>query len=382
MSGWPKIAQQGLIKLLPPELEHGELAMLLHSGRHSLMITQRRARLIISRVRLFAFLFAVLTPIWCLVDYWVFDAPLWWQLAGLRLLASMAFAALLLFCGRDQMSSAYSAMAWLFAIPTLFYIASHTVLAGRQLSDFSQAVAIGYAFLPFVLMAGLAIFPLTLKENLLVSAVILSAHSLAGFVSWTTLSWPSFVAGTWLLVLIAGVVILAGASQLAFMLALVRQGTQDPLTGVLNRRAGEMVLQQFWQQGGRKPQPLAVAFFDLDHFKLVNDQYGHESGDQVLKQFANALSAGLRTEDALVRWGGEEFVLLMPKLSLEQAAQQIQALMQQGWGLRPEGAPLTASIGLAERLADHSEQLPALLELADQRMYLAKQQGRNRLVAQ
>ena len=166
------------------------------------------------------------------------------------------------------------------------------------------------------------------------------------------------------------------------MLALVRQGTQDPLTGVLNRRAGELALQQYWQPDARKPQPLAVAFFDLDHFKLINDQYGHEAGDRMLQQFAKALQQHAEAVDRLVRWGGEEFVLLMPGLSWEQAQQRIQGLMQQGWGQRPEGTPLTASIGLAERLADASPGLPALLELADQRMYQAKQQGRNRLVAQ
>ena len=122
---------------------------------------------------------------WCAVDYWVFEAPLWYYLAGLRLAASGCFFGLLLLPAREQMRDAYRALMLLFAIPTLFYIASHNLLSGNQLSDFSQAVATGYAFLPFVLMAGVAIFPLTVKENFLVAVAVMTAQLLAGYLNWS-----------------------------------------------------------------------------------------------------------------------------------------------------------------------------------------------------
>lgn len=372
-------SRRWLQALLPSELEGGELRALLSSREHSMLLSSRRAQLIINRVRLFAFLFAVLTPLWCVVDWLVFEAPLWYYLAGLRLLASACFAALLWHPPRDRMGDAYRVMALLFAIPTVFYIASHCLLSGHALNDFSQAVATGYAFLPFVLMAGLAIFPLTLKENVWVVSAVLGAQLLAGYFSWSTLNWPSFVGGTWLLVLIAGVVLLAGMSQLAFMLVLVRQVIHDPLTGAYARGSGEEIMQIYWRRSQRQDEPLALAFFDLDHFKAVNDNHGHDAGDQVLQEFAQAIRNGVREHDVLVRWGGEEFVLLLPMTSQSAAVEVVERLRSKGLGRRPDGQRLTASIGLAERQHDGVVAMENLLELADQRMYQAKHGGRDRL---
>ena len=374
-------ARQRLQALLPPELENGELQALLSPRSHWVTLSYRRARLIVNRVRLFAFLFAVLTPLWSVVDYLVFEAPLWYYLAGLRLFASACFIALLYIPAQERMRDAYRQMALLFSVPTLFYIASHSVLSGHQLNDFSQAVATGYAFLPFVLMAGLAIFPLTLKESALIASVIMGAQLLAGYFNWSTLNWPSFIGGTWLLLLIGTVVVMASMSQLAFMLVLVRQLMHDPLTGVYARRRGEEVMRIYWQRAERQGEPLAVAFFDLDHFKAINDTYGHDAGDRTLRQFVERLTSVVREQDVVIRWGGEEFVLLLPVTQTESAKQILQCLTGDGFGLRPDGQLLTASIGLAEREFDRVTSVEELLELADRRMYQAKQGGRNRICA-
>jgi len=87
----------------------------------------------------------------------------------------------------------------------------------------------------------------------------------------------------------------------------------------------------------------------------------------------------LRGSDSLVRWGGEEFVVIMPDTDIEQAQIAMRRMVEDGLGFRPDGQPLTASIGLAERCFDCVEDQRQLLELADQRMYLAKSEGRNRL---
>ena len=175
---------QRLASLLPDELKTRELWQLLSPRQHTLLLSQRRATMIVNRVRLFAMLFAVLTPLWGIIDIMVFSSDLWIKLAILRLLTSVAFAALLLlYRPTGSLLDAYRAMAILFIIPTLFYIASHSLLSGHQLNNLSAAVATGYAFLPFVLMAGLAIFPLSLAENALLVGILLVAQGLAGYLS-------------------------------------------------------------------------------------------------------------------------------------------------------------------------------------------------------
>lgn len=371
---------QRLTSLLPDELKTGELWQLLSPRQHPLLLSQRRATMIVNRVRLFAMLFAVLTPLWGIIDIMVFSSELWIKLAILRLLTSVAFAALLLlYRPTGSLLDAYRAMAILFIIPTLFYIASHSLLSGHQLNNLSAAVATGYAFLPFVLMAGLAIFPLSLAENALLVSVLLVAQGLAGYLSWSTLNWPSFAGGFWLLILIAGVTALASVSQLAFMITLVRQAIHDPLTGVFSRRSGEEILSMQWSAAQRNESHLALAFIDLDHFKNINDNFGHEAGDKVLRNFAAHLSKTLRGSDSLLRWGGEEFLLLIPNTSLEKARFALDRMQSNGLGLRPDGQPLTASIGLSERIHDKSQSYQQMLELADKRMYLAKQAGRDQI---
>lgn len=375
-----ELLAQRLASLLPNELKAVELPQLLLPSRHSLLLSQRRATMIVNRVRLFAFLFALLTPLWSVIDLIVFDYPLWSSLAVSRLLAAIAFASLLVFYRPNgDLLDAYRAIAILFFIPTVFYVVSHTLITGQQLDPFSAAVATGYAFLPFVLMAGLAIFPLTLLENMVLAGTLLLAQGLAGYLNWPLLNWPSYAGGYWLLVLIAGVTALACMSQLAFMIALVRQAIRDPLTGILSRGSGTEILHLLWSNAEQNNSCLALAFFDIDHFKSINDTYGHEAGDRVLQEFTGNLQARMRGSDTLLRWGGEEFLLVMPNTDMHQARRALRRLTESGLGMRPDGTRLTASIGLAERCADRVSSPNELLELADHRMYRAKTGGRDQI---
>lgn len=381
MSAFAQFLWTRLTGLMPGELNRSELVWLLAPHAHLPLLTRRRATMVVHRVRLFAFLFTVLTPLWSVIDYLVFPVSLWLPLAAMRTAATVAFA-LLVFCYRPSgnLFDAYRAMALLFAIPTAFYVGSHQLMAGIDLSGFSAAIASGYAFLPFVLLAGLSIFPLTLAESLMFAVPILLAQGVSGLMRWPHLDWPTFTGAFWLLTLIASVSTLAGISQLAFMIALVRQAVRDPLTGVFSRRSGEETLEMHFTIARRTDAPLAVAFFDLDHFKSVNDRFGHEAGDQVLTQAANAIAGKLRRGDMLVRWGGEEFLLILPNTTRDEALITLQRLRQGGFGTRPDGTLVTASIGIAERREDGAEDWKPLVELADQRMYRAKEGGRDRIV--
>jgi diguanylate cyclase (GGDEF)-like protein len=164
-----------------------------------------------------------------------------------------------------------------------------------------------------------------------------------------------------------------------------RLAITDGLTGVYNRRHFMTLATREWQRARRYHRPLAVIMLDIDHFKWVNDTYGHAVGDDVLQQVAQRCRAGLREVDILARYGGEEFVILLPDTT-GAAAQTTAERLGQLIGHKPyptaEGKLLiTASLGVAHAEADISS-VSALLDLADQALYAAKAAGRNRVVAE
>lgn len=172
-----------------------------------------------------------------------------------------------------------------------------------------------------------------------------------------------------------------GAQKLQDTLAQVQAlATTDMLTGLLNRRQMEEVILAELSLARRQGQPLCLAMVDLDHFKRINDVHGHRMGDEVLRRFATLLQTDLRQVDVCGRWGGEEFVILMPHVGLNQAHQALDRLRLRLSELpMGEQAPLfmTLSAGVALWMPD--EALEHWLERADQAMYAAKANGRNRV---
>ncbi|WP_036666186.1 GGDEF domain-containing protein [Paludibacterium yongneupense] len=370
-----------LLGLLPGEVSPNEIGWLLSPRLHLPLLKQRRALMISNRVRLFAALFALLTPLWIVVDVATLPSRLWVELAMLRLTTSAAFFWLVWQQPRvGRLTMAYRGMGVLFMLPSLFYLLSNQLLASHHLFGLAAAIGTGYAFLPFVLLAGLAIFPLTLLENLAFAFPILCVYALSFAFNWATVSAPAFGGQFWLLLLLTGVASLASMSQLAFIIALVNQAIHDPLTGCFSRRSGEELLNLQMISARRSQTALTVAFLDIDQFKSINDQFGHEAGDRVLRQIQPRIAACLRRGDTLVRWGGEEFLLLMPHVDMDQALLALERLRQFGLGARPDGSPLTISVGLAERIRDDVRDWKALVDIADSRMYRAKRSGRDRIV--
>lgn len=155
----------------------------------------------------------------------------------------------------------------------------------------------------------------------------------------------------------------------------------DPLTGVGNRRRLEESLTREIGRAERVGGKLCMVMADLDHFKRVNDVHGHEAGDKVLVAFGDLLRLQTRPTDIVTRFGGEEFMVLMPHTSLEQAlvvAERIRAALA-GTLIEPLPTSVTASCGVAEFAP--GEQADALLRRVDKALYEAKQSGRNRVVA-
>lgn len=363
------------------ELPREELTWLLQPRQHMMLLAAQRAHMILSRVRLVAALFAVLTPLWIVVDIAVFDWPTWGYLASGRLAVSIAFAVLALRMPEDgNMRRAYLALAALFLIPTLFFLFSYDLVAGINQGGLSSAVSMGYTFLPFVLLAGLSVFPLTALESLVFATPILIGELVAAVPLCACVDESILLGTFWLLALIAIVATLAGMSQLAFMIALVRRAIRDGLTGAFTRASGQELLDIQFTLSTRNDTPMTLAFIDLDRFKQVNDRFGHDAGDAVLRNAAASLMGHLRTGDMLVRWGGEEFLLIMPNSSQDSARVALDRVMETGLGEDPAGARVTASVGIAERTVEGTGDWLALIEAADRRMYLAKQQGRDRIV--
>lgn len=157
---------------------------------------------------------------------------------------------------------------------------------------------------------------------------------------------------------------------------------RDPLTGALNRRAFAERAEHELLRSRRNGTPLCLAIFDLDHFKQVNDRYGHAIGDQVLQRFSQLCQERIRRTDLFARFGGEEFVLLMPDTNQDQAASLLDHLREHWASERldsPQGVfRSTVSIGLAQ-VGDLSP-LEYWLEHADAALYQAKSTGRNRVI--
>ncbi|WP_018868252.1 MULTISPECIES: GGDEF domain-containing protein [unclassified Thioalkalivibrio] len=154
----------------------------------------------------------------------------------------------------------------------------------------------------------------------------------------------------------------------------------DWLTGVANRLSLGNTLEAEIERCQRYGRPLSLIMFDLDHFKAVNDRYGHEAGDEVLKSLAQTVTAELREADTLGRWGGEEFMIVVPETRLVGANALAEKLRQAVAAMNVPGVPsVTASFGVAELASGDSARL--LARRADEAMYQAKQAGRDRVVA-
>lgn len=166
--------------------------------------------------------------------------------------------------------------------------------------------------------------------------------------------------------------------------SLEQQSVRDPLTGLYNRRYLEATIERELSRALREQAALSVIMLDLDHFKAINDDHGHTAGDRVLVQVAQLLMDHLRGEDLVCRYGGEEFTIILPRADQAvalQRAEELRALVlalriEIGNGLEP--LAVTASFGIAS-YPQHAETVEDLLTVADDALYDAKDQGRNRV---
>lgn len=164
--------------------------------------------------------------------------------------------------------------------------------------------------------------------------------------------------------------------------ALREEANRDPMTGLFNRRYLEPTFERELARCIREKRPIALLVMDVDHFKKVNDTYGHPAGDEVLKSLSNRLTAGSRAEDIPCRLGGEEFLVVMPKMPLATALERAEAWRTTfaSEPIQTGAGPISATISLGvASFPEHGETPTELLEAADAALYRAKLAGRNRV---
>jgi diguanylate cyclase (GGDEF)-like protein/hemerythrin-like metal-binding protein len=164
------------------------------------------------------------------------------------------------------------------------------------------------------------------------------------------------------------------------IIELEKLSSTDRLTGAWNRVHFDKTIAAELSRSARYHQPLALIFFDIDHFKRVNDTYGHAVGDIVLRELVKVVSMNIRTSDMLFRWGGEEFVILAPSTSYRSATDLAETLRAKIELHKIETVGnITISLGVAEHISGESEK--ACFQRADAALYAAKNGGRNRVMA-
>jgi diguanylate cyclase (GGDEF)-like protein len=164
-----------------------------------------------------------------------------------------------------------------------------------------------------------------------------------------------------------------------------RLATIDPLTGAFNRRTFHEIAERELGRARRAGQPLSIILIDIDNFRPVNENYGIRIGDEVLTRMAEIVRSALRKEDMLVRYGGEEFLVMLPEVpgpgAVVVAGRIRKAVEAQALQVGGHDLPLTVSVGVSARLDEGPESIESLLARANEALSLAKQRGRNRVVA-
>lgn len=183
---------------------------------------------------------------------------------------------------------------------------------------------------------------------------------------------------------LAGVHLAGALNNATLNSQLNEMAIRDGLMGIYNRRYLEQRLQEAFKVSERYQRPLSVLMVDIDHFKGVNDRYGHPIGDEVLKWVSQSLDSRLRTTDILGRYGGEEFLILLPETDLQGAVKLAQNLVTRIAALPAdqlaEGLQITVSIGVSS-YPEQVQSAESLVSVADQHLYQAKKSGRNRYTA-
>lgn len=349
----------------------------LTSRLHSRDFAYARGEYLSNRVGVVGAIFLVLLPFWTLLDRVMLPAAsLNATLAGrLVMLTALGLILLLARRGKGHLQPTRLAAGLLLATPACFYALVLSSLPAGEANSLA-----GYSFIPYMLVAMLAIFPFTLVESGLLGLALIGLQAYASYVSGSLISAEGLQA-IWLLAALLTISLTANYFQLGLMLRLYRAATHDPLTGLLNRGALNQAVEQLALDAPDEPRTLLM--MDLDHFKRINDTYGHACGDDVLRDFASVLRRSLRPADIAARYGGEEFVAVLPHANKETAmsiAEHIRTQAEAASVTSHEGNAVNYTVSIGVASFQPGEPFPSVAIRADNRLYEAKKISRNCVV--
>ncbi|WP_244323482.1 GGDEF domain-containing protein [Salinivibrio costicola] len=347
--------------------------------KHANSFNNTRSTYLRSRLCVLCYVWAALTIAWSPADFlFLGDKTIAAQLSVQRLILAAFLIAIGFSVNKvNNLKAAKLGLMAMVCVTNLFYFsASHTLGFPSENSVFSYS----YTLLPIIQIVMLTIFPLTMKESLTLMSVTLACHLWVDSFSGVLLN-PDNISSYWLQTVIAMMVLWSQLSQLHMILRLYRQATLDPLTGIYNRRMLLQLAMRALAISEDRHSPFSVLLLDLDKFKRINDKWGHYAGDVVLQSFTRAVQERLRKSDIFGRFGGEEFIVFLPKCNAESAQQIADRLLNEIRAMDvfidERDAPLkvTASIGISSYQT--GDTLSSLIERADCALYQAKAEGRN-----
>ncbi|MFB4204530.1 hypothetical protein KBTX_00508 [wastewater metagenome] len=353
---------------------------LLSARHHSPDFTAIRADYLRARLQVMQLVFALGFLAWIPLDFLLLHTREALLIAIAR--GSLAAALCALWLAARPVRGNYRRILGLIAASVFAIAVFYAVVMGLHGSGLRTAAAIGgYEALPFVLIGLTALFPVTLVTGVGLIAITLGMHLVVELTRGTLTSIATLNT-LWMLAFVAGITLWVQAGQLWMLLRLYRESTRDPLTGLINRRVLTRSLQRQWS-GGRPRQGFSLVMLDIDHFKRINDDHGHQSGDRVLQHVAEVMRRQLRLGDLIGRYGGEEFLAILPGVGSTQAVEVAERLRQAIAGTTVEGVDgatisLRASLGVTAY--EPGEALENALQRVDDALYQAKETGRDQVI--
>ncbi len=347
--------------------------------KHSDDFKDTRAEYINLRLRFMLIFYATGVPCFLLLDYFFIQPEHFFHLSIVHVLFPAALILILLQTRfRTSLFQVNVALALTCFATMVFYGLSVVILNGYG----DSAIMAGYMKMPHLMVVMMAVFPLTLLFSLTMVAMALVAFFVVHYTLGTLQSIDTFT-DLWLLLLFGGLSLWIQSGQLLMLLKLYRESTSDALTGLINRRVlmKRLIAEEAKVMFGG--ETFSILMFDLDRFKRINDNYGHLTGDKVLRKASELLKTNLRGSGLLARYGGEEFIAVLPGARGKTAvdvAERLRRVLECAYVVAPAGEKINmpASIGVTD--FQSGETIDEMISRADELLYVAKENGRNRVV--
>ena len=371
--------KRSLLGCFKPFFHLFNLHDIFSAGNHSKDFIETRAEFIAFRMRFMTAFYIISVPLWIPIDYLLLSHEHYAAMIIPRLSLAAVLFPIGLFSLRKLTSTQVHIILVLNIIAAGMLYAASLLILNQGTAENLHA---GYTLMPYMMISMLGIFPLTLDWGLALIAIVVGIY-----LGLTVLLGQLMTADTanfiWVLFVLSGISLWVQSSQLLMLMRLYRESTQDPLTGMINRRVLMKQLKSEVEHFEHSNQSFCIQMYDLDRFKRINDNYGHLIGDKVLQTAANLIQKGLRKHDIVARFGGEEFVAVLPDCRSADAVSIAERIRQNCYDIQvsaPNGEKiqLSTSVGVTEY--EKGEAIEITLNRVDELLYKAKELGRNRVV--